>query len=174
MQGSLPATHWKGPPRQAKTLQLQRTQRPRPVISLHLSCSFRRPQHADGIQQAHPEEPAFEALARQGKEPVRLIFKSHPCLRGPPMKFWRMRLRDGFAKSGGEDMWPLCKKHRVPAAYNARSLAPHSRWGAESRRCCLHSHSDEAIFASIQPRMEGRVGVRIHRSSANLAECTVV
>lgn len=31
------------------------------------------------------------------------------------MKFWRMRLRCGFAKDGGEDMWPVCRDHRVAA-----------------------------------------------------------
>lgn len=35
------------------------------------------------------------------------------------MKFWRMRLRCGFAKNGGEDMWPPCEKHHVAAiTYN--------------------------------------------------------
>lgn len=47
------------------------------------------------------------------------------------MKSWRMRLRDGFAKNGGEDMWPLCQKHGVAAiTYSAIyevDISPFSR-----------------------------------------------
>jgi len=47
------------------------------------------------------------------------------------MAYWRMRLRNGFANQGGDDMWPACKKELVSAiTYNGISevdLRPYSR-----------------------------------------------